>query len=350
MGRTALVCRPFILGLVFLIPLDTSFSCWFFFFFWKAQLILVSALGWRARPEFPEQTTGSYVALFFIALWLLGRRHLMSVFRSISSFGKGQNISGDSTEPLPYKTAVIGGICGLTFIMFFCWRAGMSIWMPSAFFAIYLMTEIGITRVRAEVGSPIHDLHFAGPEYLVVDAVGTRKLGASNLSIVSFFWFLTQAHYSDVMPHQLEGFKLADRTKINKHWVFVIMLVASIFGTVIAFWVILDSSYRYGNVWGGGEPFKRLQGWLSHPTSTDVAGLGFFAYGLLFGVFLMIMRLRFLWWPFHPTAYAVSSTYGMRGLWSMFFLAWLVKWVILKYGDLKGYRQALPHFSWVDSR
>ena len=45
------------------------------------------------------------------------------------------------------------------------------------FFALYLMTVIGVTRVRAEVGSPVHDLHFAGPEFLMVDAVGTRKLG-----------------------------------------------------------------------------------------------------------------------------------------------------------------------------
>jgi len=45
LGKTALLIRPFILGLVFLIPLDIAFSFWFFFFFWKAQLISASALG-----------------------------------------------------------------------------------------------------------------------------------------------------------------------------------------------------------------------------------------------------------------------------------------------------------------
>jgi len=67
------------------------------------------------------------------------------------------------------------------------------------------MTITGVTLIRAEVGSPIHDLHFAGPEILMVDALGTRKLGPSNQTVISFFWFLTRAHYSDVMPHQLEG-------------------------------------------------------------------------------------------------------------------------------------------------
>ena len=106
----------------------------------------------------------------------------------------------------------------------------MTFLAAGAFFVLYLMTQIGMTRVRAEVGSPIHDLHFAGPEYLMVDAVGTRKLGADNLSILSFFWFLTRAHYSDVMPHQLEGFKLSDRASVNSRKLVIAMLAATVFG------------------------------------------------------------------------------------------------------------------------
>ena len=58
----------------------------------------------------------------------------------------------------------------------------------------------------------------------------------------------------------------------------------------------------------------------------------------------MIMRWQFLWWPFHPAGYAVSSTYQMRDLWSMFLLAWLIKWLVLKQGGLKLHRQVLPLF------
>ena len=215
------------------------------------------------------------------------------------------------------------------------------------FFALYLMTVIGVTRIRAEVGSPIHDLHFAGPEFLMIDAVGTRKLGPRNLSVLSFFWFITRAHYSDGMPHQLEGFKLADRARMNMRPLVAAMLIATVLGTMVAFWAILDSTYRHSGVikpWAGLEPFRRLSGWLTYPKSTDIMGLGFFAYGLLFGLFLMLMRLRFIWWPFHPAGYAVSSTYGMRDWWSIFFLVWLVKWLILKFGGLKLHRQARPLF------
>jgi hypothetical protein len=334
------------MGLIFLIPLDIIFSCWFFFFFWKAQLILGSALGWSQRPEFPEQTAGAYIALFFISLWL-GRHHLILMLKSVLNIAKSEEAYDDSTEPMRYKTAVLGIICGFAFILFFCWKAGMSLWTAGIFFALYLMTIIGITRIRAEVGSPIHDLHFAGPEVLMVDALGSRKLGPSNLTIISFFWFLTRAHYSDVMPHQLEGFKLADRARMNNRRVLMAMLIATVAGTLTAFWLILDSGYRHSGVvlsWAGWEPFNRLQGWLSRPTSLDIAGLGFFTYGLLFSIFMMFMRMRFIWWQLHPVGYAVSSTYGMRDYWSMFLLVWLIKRILLKYGGLKAHRKAYPLF------
>ena len=75
-----------------------------------------------------------------------------------------------------------------------------------------------------------------------------------------------------------------------------------------------------------------------------MTGVGLFAYGLLFGIFLMFMRTQFLWWHLHPVGYAVSSTYSMRDWWSMFFLTWLIKRIILSVGGLKMYRKVIPLF------
>jgi hypothetical protein len=366
LGYAPLAFRPYCIGLLFLIPLDINFSCWFFFFFWKAQLILGSMMGYRQRPEFPEQTTGAYISLFFIALWV-GRHHLVRVFKSVhfvhrrlrlvaslrsNRFAHRRlrltvlNLAIDDgrTEPLRYRTAVLGLIFGFALILLFCWKAGMSLWTAGVFFALYLMTEVGLTRIRAEVGSPIHDLHFAGPEYLMVDAVGVRRIGPRSLSIIPFFWFLTRAHYSDIMPHQLEGFNLSDRAKINGRGVVTAMLIATVFGTLVAFWVLLDTGYRYWPAGFGWESFNRLQSWLSYSTPPDMAGVGFFVYGLLFGIFLMFMRTRFIWWPLHPAGYAVSSTYGLRDWWSMFLLTWIIKRLILKFGGLRMHRKVMPLF------
>ena len=351
-GNMPISLRPFVVGLVFLIPLDLSFSCWFFFLFWKAQLVFGSAMGWRSRPEFPEQSAGAYIALVLIALWG-GRRYLLKLFEEVFSYKKDDNRSPEkevvgtssSQEPLSYRKAFFGLIGGILFIILFCYKAGMSIWAVIVFFLLYLLTVTAITRMRAELGSPVHDLHFAGPEVLMTDALGTRRLGKNNLTIISFFWFLTRAHYSDVMPHQLEGFKLAERAKMDNRRLFFAMLIAIVVGTLASFWALLHSFYIEGVRWGfGHEPMVRLQNWLSYPKAPDYPGIGFFAGGLLFSIFLMIMRTRFVWWPFHPAGYAVSSTYQMRENGFCFFVSWLAKWAILKYGGLKAHRKAIPFF------
>ena len=149
-------------GLIFLIPLDMSFSCWFFFFFWKTQLLVGRMLGFRQQAEFPEQSAGAYIALCLIALWM-ARRHVLHIFNAIFRLGESNDRDPGDTEPLSYNAAVWGLIGGFAFILLFCWQAGMTFLAAGVFFALYLMTQIGITRVRAEVGSPIHDLHFAGP-------------------------------------------------------------------------------------------------------------------------------------------------------------------------------------------
>jgi len=126
LGYTPLAFRPYLMGIIFLIPLDIIFSCWFFFFFWKAQLVVGSALGFQQRPEFPEQSAGAYISLFFIALWI-SRRHLWRSLRLLINMGKGKGLRAE------YKYAVTGLICGLAIILIFCWKMGMSIWAASIF-------------------------------------------------------------------------------------------------------------------------------------------------------------------------------------------------------------------------
>jgi hypothetical protein len=153
----------------------------------------------------------------------------------------------------------------------------------------------------------------------MIDVSGVRKIGIRTLSVIPFFWFLTRAHYSDPMPHQLEGINLGDKAKIKGRGVVTAMLVATVVGTLVGFWVLLHTGYRYRSAGFGHESFNRLQNWLTYSIPPDMTGVGLFAYGLLFGIFLMFMRTQFLWWPLHPIGYAVSSTYSMRDWWSMFF-------------------------------
>jgi len=80
-GRISVSFYPFVIGLGFLMPLDLLFSSWFFFLFYKIELIISSLLGLSQIPEFPyvdQQCFGATLALF-LSLMILGRHHFQSV-------------------------------------------------------------------------------------------------------------------------------------------------------------------------------------------------------------------------------------------------------------------------------
>ena len=72
-------------------------------------------------------------------------------------------------------------------------------------------------------------------------------------------------------------------------------------------------------VYMGWETFNRLQTWLVSPQETGVPELGVIGSSFLFTIFLMIMKIRFLWWPLHPAGYVLVSGTGMGRLWFTIF-------------------------------
>ncbi|MCS5610783.1 MAG: hypothetical protein NZ961_10225, partial [Candidatus Poribacteria bacterium] len=344
-GRVRLRLFPFAIGLAFFIPLDLSFSCWFFFLFWKGQNVLGSIAGWKSLPNFPyeeAQSSGSYLCIGALTLWM-SRSHLKSMVKSIFF----RNYGIDSAEPMPYPIAVIGLIGGMSLLVILSYQAGMLIWMAVLFFGIFFLLSITITRMRAELGHPAHELYWRGPDAIMLTSLGPKRLGMPTLSVISLFWGFTRAQRGHMMPHQLEGFKLASGTSFQPTGRLIwAMMLAIIVGAFVSFWILLDSSYRMGALrsrWGG-ESLQRLENWISHPTGTDIPGTVFMMIGFLLTLVLMIMRLRWIWLPFHPVAYPFGNSFTLKWLWFSFFISWLAKWLILKHGGLGMFRRFTPLF------
>ncbi|MCY3552873.1 MAG: hypothetical protein OXH39_20630 [Candidatus Poribacteria bacterium] len=354
MGWLRLGIYPFVLGIGFLIPLDLLFSSWFFFWVWKGQQLIGSVAGLEGTgyPYINYQGFGAYMGIFLIAVWR-GRKYLQ--------YGRGNpaptslKVHSTSTrdEPMSPRILVLALIAGVAFLTLFCLKAGMSLWAILVFFGLYFAFSTAVSRMRAELGSPMHDLHYTGPERVMVAAVGTRRLGPNNLSMFSFFWFFTRTFDSHPMPHQLEGFKLASTSGIRSRFMLFAILIALVVGILSQFWALISIPYRLGAVHEmsrvpivyGSEPWRNLQNWLTHPLSPDYWALGFTGIGLLFSLFLMLMRMKFFWFPFHPAAYAtVCGSWAVNYIWFSLGIVWVLKLVLLKYGGRNAHRKAMPFF------
>ena len=345
---------PFGIGLGMLLPVDLLFSCWFFFWVWKAQNVLTAALGLetiRGMPFTGEQSFGAYMGICVFAI-LVSRKHFINLFRHF--FNLKSDID-DKGEPISYKAAMWFLIFGCLFLTWFSLRAGLSFWLLVPFWLIFFAMSIAVTRMRAELGPPAHDLHASGPDRMITVLAGSRNIDTRDLSVFSLYFWFNRAYRSHPMPFQLEGFKMAERSKINYTGIFWAMMLATVVGTIVAFWVILHLLYDKGAASStlgppnvpmifGNEPWNRMDGWLKAPEPADMARLTAIIVGFSVTLVLNSLRMKLGWFPFHPVGYAVSSSWSMHLLWLPMFLAWIIKLVILRYGGLKLYRKALPFF------
>lgn len=340
---------PFAIGVGFLIPLDLGFSCWFFHLFWHFQRITGESFGWRSAIGFPRemaQIRGVWIALFLWTMWM-GRTHFRSVLQML--FRNHLHSESDETEALRYRTAMIGAVIGLVLILVFCLKAGMSLWLAFLFFVIYFCMSITITRIRAELGPPAHDLYNAGPDLLLVDAFGTRRIGNRNLSVMSLFFWLNHLSYrAHPMPHQLEALKLAHQTRFNPKQLLWVLAIAIFVGALSAAWGHLHLSYQVGlenaRSWYARAAFNRLAGWLYNPGETNISGMFYTFGGFMFALSLLLLRWRFIQFPLHPVGYVVSSWWTFTGLWFPLLISWTVKRILLSTGGVKLYRRAIPFF------
>jgi len=344
-GWTPLNVFPFAVGLAFFIPVDLAFSMWFFYILWKVLRICSSALGWGDLPGAPwinEQSFAAYLALAGFSLWA-SRRHLRAAVEGVL----GRRSIDDSREPMPYPWALAGVVGGIVLLMIFCLQAKMTFWPAFGFITLYLLISIAISRIRAELGSPVHDLHFSGPQVMLTEVFGAEALGKQNLIVYAYLHAITRAHRSHPMPHQIEGMKLAAESNTDQRGLTVAMLAAAAVALLFGWGVMLDGFFRYGGgPWAGKgrEAFSLLERWLTSPGQPNWYAIGALAWGMTFTVFLTWMRTRYIWWVFHPAGFAVSGTWSMALFAPSILVSWLAKTLILHYGGMGAFAPASTFF------
>ncbi len=356
---TPMTLYPLAIGLSYLLPLDLLFSCWFFYLFWKGQRIFVSMMAWDTTPDMPfipEQGFGCVVGLLLYYLWS-GRQHYAAIGRSVvRAFRKtesSQENEKGANEGISERTAVWGMLVGLAGLLLFGVAAKVAWWVTVAFLAMYLPLLVVVTRVRAELGAPVHDFTFMGPDFMLPRIVGIGSLRQSDLAFLSLSYPLTYSRSNDTMPIALESQQMAQRRDLNPRRMLAVIVFSTLIGTLSAFWAYEHQAYQLGTAakWHAGthfaqESFERMAGWAGgtkdvSPNSSATLAMGM---GLVTTLALMSLRLRYLGFPLHPIGYALSSAWAINLTWLPMLIAWVVKGLVLRYGGSRLYRLLIPFF------
>lgn len=356
LGATYIHFRLFLIGLCYLLPLDMAFSTWFFYLIRKSQTVLGQMFGWYSISGYPFQQYQAIGAIFaiFVMVIVTGRHYFKEVFKSVIGM-KTSLDNPDEPEPLSYRSAFAGIVICLALLFLICREVGMSLWVFVLFFTLYIIFATSITRIRAQLGPPVHDVMNANPHNVLITTIGTRPFGRSNLIIFALFSWFNGSNRCHPMPHQLEAYKISDRVGINsKKLLWTIMAIFPI-GVLLAMWIYPYTLYKYGTsvamdaggqvLRSGNGTFNSLASWLLYPKPADVHASGAILGGFSFSIFLFLMRTRFVWWPFHPVGYVIGINGGsVDHFWFAMILSSTVKFVALKFGGARAYRRLLPFF------
>ena len=233
--------------------------------------------------------------------------------------------------------------------------ARMTWYLAAAFFGLYFLYILACTRFRAEAGPMLGYGPDVNPHRLMVDIAGTRHWSAQDLTTLSYLQWFDSDYRTAAMPQQLEALKLAEGARIPPRRLSIWLMVAVALAVVASFLSILALYYHYGattprgdngwRVYNGRFPFETLRAWLNNPTGTDWTRVEWIGVGAVAASALVFFRSRFLWWPFHPSGFALAQAgAAMQWVWFPTLIGWVLKALILRYGGMRLYRAWIPCF------
>ncbi len=340
-GWTPIGIFPFMAAIGLFMPTDLLFSCIFFFFVRKGMQVAAAALGHEqgvfgggglvpSAPYFSEQSWGAFLGLFCTAVWV-SRGYLREVWQEIRS---GQS----EARAVPHRLSFVGLIVSLGLLGWIGVGIGLSWPFVIGYTLVFLAFSIAMTRLRAQLGPPTHEMAFMGPNQLMVDFRGTQGLGEGFISrTVTTFHFMNRIHRTHPMPHQLESIKMAEMARVNQRGVFMAILLATIAGSIFGHLVRIYLGYRWTPADVAGDTAGVIGQLTDSPRPPNIAAIAAVALSFAFVLILDVVRFRVPGFPLHPAGYALTMNFGVDYYWFGLLIVLLVKVYVQRYYGLKGY-------------
>lgn len=349
------------IGFGYFLPLEVSFSTWFFYLAGKAFAVGALSAGWEqpGLPFYQEQSAG---AILTVAVMLLAGSagFLARLFRG-AFLKPWRRMDPEEREARLAWTGL--ALCS-AFLLWFCVTAGMAVRVAAFYLAVLAAFMLVYARLRAETGAPYEFVYPYGmPKQVVVQALSVQGIldvgGARTMAMFAAFAWLSRHHPGHMTAAiGADSLKLAEVTGSTRGRFFVALALALAFGYAAACWSHLSAYYDLGsNLAGGGngqgewraqvayQEFQRALQQTNTPPPRDEIRIGFMGAGAGMALGLSLLRRAWLSCPFHPLGFILGTAYGDSTIFFLsLFIAWLVKWSLLRAGGLRLYREGLPFF------
>ena len=342
-----------ILCISFFANTEILFSVWFFILLGIVQQGLLARLGFvsTASTIVPGglvsiQSIGGMILFVLISLWM-SRRHLREVWNK--ALGRSSPLR-DEEELFSYRTAVVGFLIGLLYLIFWLAHAGLSFWIILLFLFFLYVFYLAIARVVAEAGLVMLDLPINAHQF-TVGIVGSSNLTGPDMTALG----LTNAFARNWRTFTMIGISNIAwlREKMVPQPTRLFLWCALSFGvsSLTSILYIITAGYTYGaqnlrtNPGALGVGFYDLIiTWVNNATQVTSLEVFFLASGGVLMILLSLCRYLFYWWPLNPIGLVVVASSPTVTAVFPIFLAWLIQTILIRVGGGRLYRQAQPLF------
>ena len=364
MAPMALLCFPIFVAITFLLTTEVALSLWLFLWIFQFQYILAYYAGFPyatlppavghagdgvARTFTAFQQVGGYVGYVGILMWT-AREHLGHIARR--AFGRARAADDEATEALSYPVAFWAFVLAFLYLVVWSCAAGMRADVAIALWVLYLVTAIGLSRAVIEGG-----VMFINQGWVPLGALaqlfgsgqgawlGTASLVPGSFLQVAFF----QDMRAFIMPSFLHGFKMAHDRGIAARRLWWLIMASLLVSMAVGLWMKVQMGYQSGGLsfhpwfatvaaqYPAQNVAKLLQG-----GEPGVGNWFWTGVGIAVTIGMTAARARFTWFPLHPIGYLLALTAPVQRAWFSFFLGWLFKVTITRFGGHDSYKKVVP--------
>ncbi|MCZ7648223.1 MAG: hypothetical protein M5U26_23690 [Planctomycetota bacterium] len=372
---------PAILGITYLLSTEVSFSLWFMH--WVKKFAIVVLVVWRGlganeyfftrewgeRGIFINQGVGALIATVLVGVWL-ARKPLGDSLRL--ALGRAPSGPEDEAEGLSARW---------TWLLLFACAAGSVVWLCLYFKAgagwailavlLLLILNIGVARMVSEAGIFYLEIntHAAG---VLSNCFSPAALGAHNFLALNVWSRVLAFDYLRSSPTitLFQSLHFAGQARLRRGSLIAGLGLALALCCACSFFGFFSALYHnpsglegnwalsafvkseYGHL---ARRHKAVQQWEQVQAEAAAAGaeppaekrpdvarinrdeIRSYALGAaLLGLFLFL-RSRVFWWP-HPIGLLMwAGWWAIMQTWFSYFLGWLIKVLILKFGGFRVY-------------
>jgi hypothetical protein len=364
---------PVSFGLFFLAPLSVSFNVWF----WSLIMFVLEQVAYqigyfsgiwslggscrlhRGPPNLMENppfywayisAIGGTIAIA-VSLLYNSRSYLLQTLQL--AIGHHSSLSKEEkAEATSYRTAYLILAAGAIAVILWFMSGGVDFLsaLSTLIFTIFVCGIAGAYIYAQTSFSAVNNLRGTHAYFPLLLRYGGNLPGLNPSLIVSGFLlpaFTNGTILMDFPIVQMMPLRMANLTGTSYRNTFLVTAVAALISTPLILmtkvWIVSIYGTKVFSPVGCGidEVCAGYMARLAWQTSPMANFFSYGAIGFVVTFALAMLHARFVWFPFEPLGFVIATSMAGQyyGVWSAFFVAWLVKTIVLRLGGSRVYER-----------